>query len=501
MNVREALSALRKEDNKILRLGHVMSVLGWDQDTVMPPSASIERGEQFALLSSLMHEASTSKRMEEIISSLDGVELSGADKALYRYWKKEVTNQKKLPVKLVEDMAIAHNEAHSAWIEARANNSWKIFEPALERVVDLTKEQASRLGDGKDLYDTLLDLYEEGMSKEIIDPVFDDLKDTIHSLMDKLESVEVDDSFLYEKYDQKALHSFCMDLIDRMGFDHNRGVVGITEHPYTTALGVDDHRISTRYTDDGIFDPIGSIVHETGHVLYEMSATMNPEIRGTNLAQGVSMGVHESQSRFWENIMGRSRAFWTYQYPNLQKALPHLHDISLDLFLRAINKSHPSAIRVNADELTYNLHIMLRYQIEKMLFSGEISVSDIPNVWNGLSSSLIRYEIKSDLEGALQDVHWSQGSIGYFPTYSLGNIYSASFYNKMCEDLGGKDKVNHYLSSGDYSRITAWQCDNIWSKGMLLPPGELVESVTGAKVDASAFKEYLVTKFSDLYLR
>lgn len=500
MTEKDALAALRKEDSKVLCLGNIAAVLGWDQDTAMPPAASAGRGEQFALLSSLMHEVETSEKIDEILNVLSEAKLEGADKALYRNWKKNVEREKKLPLSLVEDMAIAQNDAHAAWISAREKNSWSEFEPALKRVVDLTKQQAELISDGKDLYDTLLDMYEEGMSKEIIDPIFDDLKDSIHSLMDKLDMSDVDTSFLYQKYDEKALHSFCMNLIDSMGFDRSRGTVGITEHPYTTSLGSDDHRISTRYTDDSLFDPIGSIVHETGHVLYEMNATKNPEIRGTSLAQGVSMGVHESQSRFWENIMGRSEAFWSYQYPLLQKALPHLESVSLKSFLRAINKSQPSAIRVNSDELTYNLHIMLRYQVEKELFAGNIDVHDIPALWNELSSSLIRYDVKNDLEGALQDVHWSQGSFGYFPTYSLGNIYSASFYKKMCSDLGGKDKVDQYLSEGNYSPITSWQCDNIWSKGMLIPPGELVESVTGSKVDASAFKEYLVTKFSDLYL-
>ena len=522
MTEKEALSVLRETDKEVVRLSHISAVLGWDQDTVMPISAESERGEQFALLSSIIHQKSTSKELEEAIGILSDWEsgcssnisneqvsslsssdfsLSLSDKALLRYWKKELRNSKRLSSKLVHELSLATNNAHHAWVNAREKSDFSIFEPALKKVIDLTKEKMSLLSDGRDLYDTALDLYEEGMDRKTIDSLFDELESTIHGLMDKLDCVQVDDSFLFKKYKVENLHGFCLNTIDRMGFDHNRGIVGITPHPYTTSLGVDDHRISTRYTDDGLFDPIGSIIHETGHALYELCASSQPLIRGTSIGQGVSMGIHESQSRFWENIMGRSRAFWKYQYPLLQKEIDTLKDVDLDSFVRAINKSKPSAIRVNADELTYNLHIILRYRIEKELFDGTLSVHDLPVRWNELSKDIIRYEVKNDSEGVLQDVHWSQGDIGYFPTYAIGNIYSAAFYFAMCNDLGGKERVDNYLSSGDYSKITSWQCDNIWKWGGIYPPSVLLERVTHSKVDVEPFKEYLVTKFSQLYLR
>lgn len=501
MTTLDALAFLKEEDKKIVKLEHMIAILGWDQDTAMPSAGSEERGEQCALLSSLIHQYSTSNEMKGAIEILSSAKLEGEDAALFKYWKKEVNNASKLPEKLVSDMALATNDAHYAWLEAREKDDWSIFQPKLERVVELTKEQANLIGDGKDLYDTLLDFYEEGMNKAKIDPLFSDLESTIHSLMDELEGVNVDDSFLFSPYEEQSLHSFCLDIMDKMGFDKERGVVGITAHPYTTTLGIDDHRISTRYSDDGVFDPIGSIVHETGHVLYEMSASKNPAIRGTTLGQGASMGIHESQSRFWENIIGRSNAFWEYQYPRLQKVIPAFENISFDSFVHAINKSKPSAIRVNADELTYNLHIILRYRVEKEIFDGSLSIKDIPQRWRDLSKSIIRYEIKNDSEGALQDVHWSQGSFGYFPTYALGNIYSAAFYKKLCSDVGGRAVVDASLRFGDYSLITSWLDTNIWSKGKLYSPEVLLESVTGSKVDLQPFKEYLVTKFSELYLR
>ena len=500
MNREEALKVLRREDSTINKIGHIIAALGWDQDTAMPPSGAEERGEQIALLSSLIHEKSISASLQEAIASLDGEALEGADAALYRVWKKEVTNALKLPADLVMKMSLASNDAHYKWIEAREKDDFSIYEESLANMVSLEKEKAALIGGNDNYYDTLLDMYEEGMSQEIIDPLFDDLEESIHSLMDKLGKVDVDDSFLYAGYEQDKLHSFCLGVIDKMGFDKNRGIVGITPHPYTTSLGVDDIRISTRYEDDGLFDPIGSITHETGHALYDMHAALNPETRGTSLASGCSMGLHESQSRFWENLMGRSYPFWEHFYPELKKNIACLDGVSLDVFMKAINKPSSSAIRVNADELTYNLHIILRYRIEKELFSGKISVKDLPERWNDLSRSVVRYEVKNNREGVLQDVHWSMGSFGYFPTYALGNIYSAQFLEKMYFDLGGKDKVDEALRSGNLSLITAWQDENIWKKGCLYKPSDLVFSITGSKIDAKPFKEYLSKKFTELYL-
>ena len=500
MNREEALNVLKKEDAAITKLGHIISALSWDQDTAMPPSGADERGEQMAMLSSLIHEKMTSDKNQEAIAALEGESLEGADAALLRTWKKEAGNAVKLPADLVMKMSLASNDAHYKWIEAREKDDFSIYEESLSTMVALEKEKAALIGGNDRYYNTLLDMYEEGMSEEIIDPLFEDLESSIHSLMDKLGTVDVDDSFLFKGYDKEKLHAFCLGVIDKMGFDKNRGIVGITAHPYTTSLGVDDIRISTRYEDDGLFDPIGSITHETGHALYDMHAALNPEIRGTSLAQGCSMGLHESQSRFWENIMGRSYPFWEYFYPELQKSISCLEGVSLDSFIKAINKPSSSAIRVNADELTYNLHIILRYRIEKELFCGKISVKDLPERWNDLSSSVVRYDVKNNREGVLQDVHWSMGSFGYFPTYALGNIYSAAFSKVMYADLGGKGKVDDALRSGNLSLITDWQNEKIWKKGCLYTPSDLVFSITGSKIDSTPFKEYLEEKFTGLYL-
>ena len=258
-------------------------------------------------------------------------------------------------------------------------------------------------------------------------------------------------------------------------------------------------RITTRYTDPSVFDPIASVVHETGHALYDSHANLNPEIRGTSIGQGVSMGIHESQSRFWENMMGRSLAFWQCCYPELQEAVPSLKGVSLDAFHRAVNTIEPSAIRVNADEVTYNLHIILRYRMEKAIFEEGRSVSELPELWNTLSGKIIRYEVKNDSEGILQDVHWAGGMFGYFPTYTLGNLHAAAFLKKMTADLGGRDKLDEILRSGNWSAITSWQDENIWSKGGIYTPSDLVRRVTGKSLDAAPFKEYLIDKYKRIY--
>ena len=334
---------------------------------------------------------------------------------------------------------------------------------------------------------------------ETLDRVFGDLEESIHSLMDKIGDKKSDDTFLYTSYQESDLHAFCNEVIKRMGFDFNRGLVGYSAHPFTTTLGRDDIRITTRYTDPAIIDPISSIVHECGHALYEQHAALNSAIRGTSLSSGASLGIHESQSRFWENLMGKSYSFWTFEYPLLQKAVPSLETISLDSFYKAINNVTPSAIRVNADEVTYSLHIILRYRNEKAIFEHSVSVNELPSLWNELSSSILRYKPLNDKEGILQDVHWSQGSFGYFPTYALGNLYGAMFRTKLIEDLGGEAKLEAVLSSGDWLPITNWQNENIWRYGCLYTPSELLNKVTGRKLDASDFKKYLEVKYSKIY--
>ncbi|MGN0906799.1 MAG: carboxypeptidase M32 [Bullifex sp.] len=498
--MRKELGYLKSQDEKVVRLGSVLALLSWDMETILPEKAIEERSRQMGLISTIKHEEATKDELRRAVEALSGDEtLSDADKGLVRAWKRFFRTEANLSSELVREISEAEGNAHFAWVEARACNDYSIFAPHLENLIGISRKVASVIAPEKKCYDALLDMYEEGMDMATLDPVFDDLEKSTHELMDKTEGKNPDTSFLREKYDEKALHEFCLGLSRRMGFDTKRGTTAISAHPFTTSLGSDDVRITTRYTDPSVFDPIASMVHETGHALYDSHANLNPEIRGTSIGQGVSMGIHESQSRFWENMMGRSFAFWQYCYPELQHAVPSLKQVSLDDFYRAINIVEPSAIRVNADEATYNLHIILRYRMEKAIFEEGRSVSELPELWNTLSREVIRYEVKNDSEGILQDSHWAGGMFGYFPTYSLGNLHAAAFLKKMTSDLGGSDRVDEILRSGNWSPITSWQDENIWSKGGIYTPSDLVRSVTGKSLDAAPFKEYLIDKYSRIY--
>ncbi len=498
MTSSEALRYLKEKDRECTTLSNIDAVLSWDMETVMPVKAEEGRAEQMTLVALLIHRIKTDGKLKEAVYSIDTSSLSDADSALVREWKIDLERASKVPSRLIEEMTGETSRAHSRWLEAREKSDWAIFRPSMERLVALNKEYAAAIGDGT--YNTLLDLYERGMTVGTIDPLFGKLETSIHSIMDRLEGKSVDTSFLTCGYDEKKEEEFCNSVAAKMGFDLTRGAIGVVAHPFTSTLGADDIRISNRFTDESVTDPIFSIVHETGHALYEMHASLNPEIRGTSLAQGTSMGIHESQSRFWENMMGHSFAFWEYFYPSLQRYMPQLGGVSLKDFVLALNFPYPSAIRVNADELTYSLHIILRYRIEKALFDGSLSVADVPGAWNELSEKIIRYRVKNDGEGCLQDSHWAGGSFGYFPTYALGNLYSAQFLEKLYLDCGGKANVDNALRNGEFSIITEWQDRNIWRWGAVYEPATLIKRVTGTPLLAEPFVRYLEEKFTGLYL-
>ena len=493
------LALLKERDRKIMSLKGIEALLSWDQETILPEKANDYRSEQMGLLSSIIQEEATKDDFREAVESLDEESLEVENRALLRYWRRFFKTEANLPISFVKEEGEALGKAHQAWVKARRDDDFSSFAPYLEELIKLSKQKAKYISPEKDTYDALLDIYEEGINKQTLDPLFKDLLSCTHSLMDKINKDEINDEILYKKYDERSLHSFSLALNQKMGFDNSRGYVALSAHPFTTSLGPNDVRVTTRYTDPSIFDPISSIVHETGHALYDSHANLNEKIADTSIGQGVSMGIHESQSRFWENMMGRSLPFWKCMYPKLQEYIPAFNNVNLEDFYKAINKVKSSAIRVNADEVTYNLHIILRYEMEKLLFEGDVNVNELPSIWNKLSKQIIRYEVKDDREGILQDVHWAGGLFGYFPTYSLGNLYSAAFRSKMISDFGSIEKLDSILESGEWSKITDWQNENIWKYGGIYTPSELVKRVTGKSLDVDAFKVYLIEKYSRIY--
>ena len=492
------IDKLRRLDREICMLSHIRAALEWDLETIMPAKAEEERAEELSYVSRLIHEKETSPEIAEAIEA--AIPETDADNAIIRIRRRQLREEGALSPELVSALSYETGKAHGAWIAARDSNDWKAFQPSLERLVSLTKEKAAAIGgSAESAYDTMLGVYEEGLTVRTLDPVFAALETAIHRLMDELEGVSTDESFLYRGYDRKKLEAFCRRVITAMGFDWSRGTMGISAHPFTITLGRDDIRITDRFTDKGLFDPISSAMHEAGHALYDQHSSLVPGIRGTSAGRGASTGIHESQSRFWENMMGRSADFWAYMYPVLQEYIAELDGVSEEAFVKAINASHPSAIRVNADELTYSLHIIVRYEVEKAMFSGSVPFSELPGYWNSLSERIIRYRPASGSEGILQDCHWAGGDFGYFPSYAVGNIYAAQFLKAMEKDIGA-DTVREALRKGEYSVITGWQNRNIWSRGGLYEPGDLVRMVTGSGLDAGCYIDYLETRFRGLYL-
>ncbi len=487
-----ALSLLWERNYKLSKLNHIGAIIGWDRETIAPLKSGEEQAEMLSLLSEYFYSEATSDDIKEALASISEADCDrDEDKAMVRYWKEYYRTEEVLGKDFVASWALAVGLAESKWLEARKAKDFSIFAPYLERLVELSRKKANIIDSEKNPYDVLLDLYEPGMSQKIIDPLFSKLATVIHSLLEKQDS-NIDDSFLKCEYDREKLHEFCINVAKQMGYDFDRGAISISAHPFTETLGRDDVRITTRYTDPSVMDPIASLVHETGHALYDQNAALNEKTRGTTLATGVSMGIHESQSRFWENFMGKSKAFWIYQYPLLQEAVPSLKEVSLDSFYQAINKAEISPIRVNADELTYSLHVILRYEIEKKLINGELEVKDLPKAWDAMSLYVLGYKPKDIVEGVLQDCHWAGGSFGYFPTYVLGNFYAASFL----EELKKTVDVDKELSSGNYKAITEWQNEHIWQNGSIYTPMQLLKKSTGKELGVNAFCEYLINKYS-----
>ena len=496
----KALETLKAADRRVSLLRDSIAVLSFDMETVMPEKAAEERGEQIALLSGLQHEFSLSDETCSAVECLkDDEELSLEDRALVRSWNRFLSIEGKLPKSFVEESARLTSLSQSAWVKARENDDFASYAPLLAEVFLNAEEKARIINPEADAYDTLLDLYEEGMNASFLASVFDPLETSIHEIMDMCCGRRVESGFLYVPYDRDRLHAFCMKIIIRMGFDFSRGLVSISAHPFTSYLGRDDIRMTTRYSDPSYFDSVSTIVHECGHALYDMNASLNEKIRGSGVGFGSSMSLHESQSRFWENMILRRRSFWLYAYPMLQEAVDGLQSVSLDDFYRAINRCTPSAIRVNADEVTYPLHIILRFRLEKMLMGGSLAVKDLPEAWNEMSSKIIRYDVKSDSEGCLQDVHWAEGLIGYFPSYAMGSIAAACFMKTLEERTGGKTALDERISRGEWNVVTDFQREEIWQYGSLYDFGTVVRRVTGHPLDADVYKAYLADKYKEIY--
>lgn len=496
----EKLEQLKERLGEVSDLQHAASVLGWDQQVNMPPMGNEARGQQLATLSKIAQEKFTADEVGRLIEDLKqefaGTDPDSDEASLIRVTARDYDKAKRVPPEFIEEQAIVSSKAFEAWMEARSNSDFSVFQPHLEKVVELVQRYVSFFPPADHPYDTLLDDYEPGMKTADVKAIFDGLRPKQVKLIKSIaKSKQVKDDFLYKKYNEKKLVEFGEKVISQFGYDWNRGRQDKAPHPFETTFSVNDVRITTRYEEDAPLATLFSTMHESGHAMYEQG--INPAYERTPLSGGTSLAVHESQSRMWENLVGRSLPFWEHFYPELKKLFPaQLDGVSLKTFYKAINKVEPSLIRVNADEATYNLHIMLRLELEIGMVDGTVAVKDLPEIWNAKMDEYLGIVPPDDARGVLQDIHWSGGSIGYFSTYALGNLISAQVWEKVRKDI--KD-LDDQIRKGDFSALLGWLRTNIHQHGHKYEPQVLVEKVTGSRIKPEPYLRYLTNKYSEIY--
>jgi len=498
------MNRLKKIGEELQLLQHAVALLGWDQQTGLPSGGGEERARQIALLEGSFHEKLTSPEVGELLSRL-GVadenpsgnpELPELDGLYCRNLHRIYSRETRLSKKLVEKLAEETSRGLNVWVEARQKSDFSLFKNQLITIVDLVREKAEMLGYNEHPYDALLDEYEPWAKTKAVETVFSTVKAGLVELLDKIkESPQVDDSFLHLHYPIDRQEVFGRTVLKDLGYQFDRGRLDVSPHPFTTTLGADDVRITTRYNENFFNTGIFGTIHECGHALYELG--FGDTIRGNLLAEGTSLGIHESQSRTWENKIGRSLPFWNHYFPALKKVFPdNLSGVTEVQFYKGINKVAPSFIRVEADEVTYNLHIILRFELEIQLVTGNLNVADLPDAWNEKSRDLLGILPDNDADGVLQDLHWSTGALGYFPTYSLGNFYGAQFFEVMKREIPELERV---IESGNFKPILTWLRDKIHRHGSCFSAEELCTRVTGESLNADSFLNYLNTKFSSIY--
>jgi carboxypeptidase Taq len=482
-------------------VNRVTSLLEWDLQTHMPPAGADARAHQMATLSKIAHAMfiadETGRLIEAAAAEVNGADYDSEEASLLRVVQRDYERERRLPSDFVAELARATSLAHEVWAKARAENRFRDFRPSLESILDLARRMAEYLGYADHIYDPLLDRYEPGMKTAQVQAIFDDLKKDLLPLAQAIagQSDRVDDAILRQEFDEDKQRDFSYGVIQKFGYDFQRGRVDRAVHPFQTNFSINDVRITTRYDRRFFNTAIFGTMHETGHALYELG--VDPALERTPLASGTSLGIHESQSRLWENLVGRSRGFWTHFYPELQATFPaQLGQVDLETFYRAVNKVKPSFIRVEADEVTYNLHIMLRFELEQELLEGKVKVADLPDAWNARMQAYLGVTPPTDTLGVLQDVHWSSGLFGYFATYSLGNLISAQLWEKALADL---PNIPARIERGDFVPLREWLRRNVHRHGRKYMPDELVRRITGEGIQSRSYLHYLKRKYGEIY--
>ncbi len=496
----EKFTKLKALIAEVADLNAAQAVLGWDQQTYMPSGGAEARGHQLATLGSLTHQKFTSEEIGKLLDELK-TEFADADPDSdeARYLKvtaKDYDQATKVPSEYVAKFAKLTARGHESWAKAREASDFSIFQADLEEIVEMRKEYVSFFPPANHPYDTLLDEFEPGMKTVEVQEIFSTMRIKQVELLKAIaDAKQVDDSFMHVNYPEKQQWDFGVEVATKFGYDWNRGRQDKSVHPFTTSFGINDVRITTRFMEDFFPSALFGTMHETGHGLYEMG--VNQEYERTPLNGGASLGIHESQSRLWENLVGRSMPFWEHFYPRLQETFPaQLGNVNLPSFYKGINKVEPSLIRVEADEATYNLHIMLRLELEIAMIEGSVAVKDLPELWNTKLEEYLGITPSNDAEGVLQDIHWSFGGLGYFSTYALGNLVSVQLWEKINEDISDLDEQ---IRQGEFDTLLGWLRDNVHVHGRKYEPQELVQKVTGSKITPEPYLRYLESKYSEIY--
>jgi carboxypeptidase Taq len=508
MKTLKSLEFLTARLVEIQHLKSAASLLSWDQETYMPAGGGAARADQLATLESLAHDKLVSAEMtgllEQWIDSASGQARDGGgepwdepSRAMLREVWRDYRRAAKLPSEFVARLARESSLAQQVWVEARSENAFKKFLPHLRALIGLKREEAEYVGYQASSYDALMDTYEPGMTVAQITPLFASLKARLVPLLHRVldSPIRIDDAFLHHTYDPARQTEFGKLVLTAMGYDFNRGRLDLSAHPFTTSFHPTDVRVTTRVFEQDLPSCLFSCIHEGGHGLYDQG--LEPDRYGTPLGESLSLGIHESQSRLWENCVGRSLPFWRCFYPMLQRVFPEqLRGVSLEQFHAAINRVKPSLIRVEADELTYNLHIMIRYEIERALIEDGLDPADLPALWNQKMREYLGIVPETDAYGVLQDVHWSMGAIGYFPTYTLGNLYAAQFYTQACLEIGN---LEDQIAAGQITVLTKWLNQKVHRWGRTFTVEHLVRRITGGALSPEPFLAYVEQKYGQLY--
>jgi len=496
MDTQPPYNELLSLHKRLDRLGSIGALLSWDDSVNLPPQSAGLRGEQMAVYTELYHREAANPRIGELLAQLEASReaLDADQRAVIRDARRQFDEVTKIPAEFASRWAAAQTAAHHAWIEARKNDDFPHFKPFLDEQIRFAKEHAAYVSDG-DPYDYWIDQFDPGMDSATVASLFTRLLPELKSIIGEiLACPNQPDNSIFRGFPIDKQESFLREVVKSLGFDFSRGRIDVAVHPFCGGHGLDT-RMTTRFDVDNPIDSLSSAIHETGHALYEQG--LPDTFAGTALAESIGMAVHESQSRIWENQIGRSRPFWKYWEPRYREAFPkQFETVSSEAFYRALNKVDITPIRVDADEVTYNLHIMLRFELEKGLFDGSISAGDLPEAWNAASARVLGYTPKSNREGCLQDVHWSGGAFGYFPSYCLGNLVAAQLWYHIREAIPDLDAQ---IEVANFTPFLTWLRKHVHEQGRRTFTREFVRNTTGAELSPDFLVRYLRERYLPLY--